>query len=346
MLQYLIILLGQNATSFCHYQIEKDKKELISLENLRAGILFAMKHNLAVQFVYPPFELPEAYKSHIQSIEHTNIMPAECYNEEADIIVYDDIKSLSPEKEKIIVARTSKSDLFKSGNIITEILPEINRLNLIITDIEHFTPADSKQYQTLLDTWSIILKTQWQNNNLIQFNLITDRMLLNQMNNCNAGIDNITLAPDGKFYTCPAFYHNQSASIGTPEEGIEIKNKQLYKLAYAPICENCDAYQCKRCIWLNQKITLEVNTPSHEQCVVAHSERNAARNLSIKLQKTKLPITLENIPEINYSDPYEYSYYKQEIACQKNSFGIFLLFFIQCRTYKSKSFEQYVGRCC
>lgn len=71
-------------------------------------------------------------------------------------------------------------------------------------------------------------------------------------------------------------------------------------------CVNCDAYQCKRCIWLNRKTTCEVNTPSHEQCVVAHLERNASRVLlnNIRKHESFLP-EKEEIKEIDYLDPFE-----------------------------------------
>ena len=139
-----------------------------------------------------------------------------------------------------------------------------------------------------------------------QLNILTDRMMLSQMNNCGAAESNITLAPNGKFYVCPAFYYNnESKNVGDLEHGLEIKNKHLYKLDYAPICTNCDAYQCKRCIWLNRKTTLEVNTPSHEQCVVAHMERNASRELLQKIGKGKKPLLQDSIEEIDYLDPFE-----------------------------------------
>ena len=127
------------------------------------------------------------------------------------------------------------------------------------------------------------------------------------MNNCGAGESNITLAPNGKFYVCPAFYlYNKSNSIGSLDDGIDIKNKQLYRLDHAPRCSHCDAYQCKRCVWLNQKTTLEVNTPSHEQCVVAHLERNASRNLLCKLQKHGMILsTYDVMKDIDYLDPFE-----------------------------------------
>ena len=53
-------------------------------------------------------------------------------------------------------------------------------------------------------------------------------------------------------------------------------------------------------------MTLEVNTPSHEQCVLAHMERNASRELLQNIRKhgTFLPEQKE-IKEIDYLDPFD-----------------------------------------
>lgn len=87
--------------------------------------------------------------------------------------------------------------------------------------------------------------------------------------------------------------------------GLDIKNSQLYKLLYAPICRNCDAFQCKRCVWLNRKTTYEINTPSHEQCVVAHLERNASRVLLNNIRKYGEYLPHIEIKEIKYLDPFD-----------------------------------------
>lgn len=79
----------------------------------------------------------------------------------------------------------------------------------------------------------------------------------------------------------------------------------MYKLSYASLCRNCDAYQCKRCIWLNSKMTYEVNTPSHEQCVVAHLERNASRQLLLNIRKYGIFLPDREIKEIEYLDPFD-----------------------------------------
>ena len=86
------------------------------------------------------------------------------------------------------------------------------------------------------------------------------------------------------------------------QTGLDIKNRQLYRLEYAPLCRVCDAFQCKRCIWLNRKTTGEVNTPSHEQCVAAHLERNASRKL---LNDWQDYFPDKKIEPVDYLDPFE-----------------------------------------
>lgn len=94
-------------------------------------------------------------------------------------------------------------------------------------------------------------------------NLLTDRIILNKMNNCNAGFSHLTLAPNGLLYVCPAFYadkkNHQSKypeydfCLGEMCNDIHIPNESLYKLENSPLCRTCDAFQCRRCIWLNKK---------------------------------------------------------------------------------------------
>lgn len=151
------------------------------------------------------------------------------------------------------------------------------------------------------------IKELYSQGKVPQCNILTDRIMLTKMNNCGAGETSITLAPDGKFYACPAFYLCDSdRSLGDLKSGLNIKNPQLYRLDHAPICRHCDAFQCHRCVWLNRKATLEINTPSHEQCVIAHLERNASRELQMELAKcTNIFSSYEEIKEINYLDPFE-----------------------------------------
>lgn len=314
MIEYLIIQLDDTSTSYCHYENPKRKENLIGLDILKSGILFAMKENLMIQFVYPDYELPSEYKEAIESIDHSKIISSLCEDDtlrnEADVIVCHDWVGLAYgkfEEGKIYVLRTSKADLFERYLFIKDVLPKVTRLNIVITDVESFKEEDFERYKQILKVLSEHLEKLYADGKNPQLNILTDRMMLSAMNNCGAGDTNITLAPNGKFYVCPAFYlYDEPDCIGSLTNDLDIKNKQLYRLDHASICSHCDAYQCKRCVWLNQKTTLEVNTPSHEQCVVAHLERNASRELLNNIRKhgSFLP-DQGTIKEIDYLDPFD-----------------------------------------
>ena len=266
-----------------------------------------------IQFVYPDYELPGEYKEAIESIDHSKIVSSLCNDkslaDEADVIVFHDWSGISyamtfPDKSYVL--RTTKAKLFERYLFLKEFLSKVARLNIVITDIETFDDGDYEQYKLILHTLSENIEKMYVDGLAPQLNLLTDRIMLKEMNNCGAGDTNITLAPNGKFYICHAFYiENEDDCIGDVKRGLDIKNKQLYKLKYSPICSHCDAYQCKRCVWLNRKTTLEVNTPSHEQCVVAHLERNSSCELLKSIRKHGKFLPETEIQEIDYLDPFD-----------------------------------------
>lgn len=318
MIQYIVILLDDTSVSFCHYSVDRHEHRLIPLQTLRAGILYAMKENLNVQFVYPDYELPAEYQEAIDSVDHSDIKPKGKDCVDADVVVLDGLeqaKQCSLCHDKPYVLRITKDCLLSQASQVASLLGHVARLNVIITDARSFTDADADRYSAALQVLADETKRLLLTGVSVQLNLLTDRMALDDMNNCGAGDTTITLAPDGHFYVCPAFYQcAQQNSIGSSvgydigdlESGLNIKNAQLYRIDHAPICRHCDAYQCRRCIWLNRLITCEVNTPSHEQCVMAHLERNASQVLlkAMRQHGTFLP-EHGDISEISYLDPFD-----------------------------------------
>lgn len=312
MLQYLVILLDDTSVSYCHYQTEGVQPRLMELDTLHRGICYAMMENLMIQFVYPNYDIPEPYRKAIETIDHTKIMPYP--NAKADVVVLDKWE-LKETVDVPVVLRTSKQDFFVRFEELKCMLSKTPRLNVIVTDVETLSEDEFEKYRLVLDEVSTYLEEMYTADCSPQLNLLTDRIMLKTMNNCGAGDTSITLAPNGKFYVCPGFYYdsvkadNPNAAYGLAgdlKNGMEIKNPQLYKLENAPICRHCDAWQCKRCIWLNRKTTLEVNTPGHEQCVAAHLERNQSRTLLKRLRNQDTFLRdAEEIKEIDYLDPFD-----------------------------------------
>lgn len=313
MLQYLIIILDDASTSYCHYESKSPSNHLIELPTLKAGIRFAMKENLMIQFVYPESDLPNDYKEAIETIDHSKIIPSTSLMvDEADIVVFNNWKDaigFALESSSTYVLRICKVDLFAQVDVIKTLISKVSRLNLVIIDIDSFKDDDFVKYQDVLASFSNEVEKLFKEGKTPQLNVITDRIALTQMNNCNAGYNNITLAPNGKFYICPAFYYSEedreAFCVGDLQNGLSIKAANLYKLPYAPLCRICDAYQCKRCVWINRKMTYDITTPSHEQCVLSHIERNVSRNILENVRKEKEFYPEQDIKEIDYLDPFD-----------------------------------------
>ena len=325
MLQYLVILLDDTSVAYCHADNPLKERNLIPLETLKKAILFGMKQNLMIQYVFPDYALPKEYSEVIESIDNVKIYPFGCKpvtgiedGNDADVEVANEV----PEKveAKNLVLRLTFSEMLKQKDAIAKLFASGARVNLCITDVEKFTDEQIVTYKQVLNEWNTVLLNLYKQGQSPQFNLLTDRMMLDKMHNCDAGVSNITLAPNGKFYLCPAFYYDEQAkvdnqlnhhqptsdnSVGGLENGLDIPNPQLLKLDHAPLCRNCDAYQCRRCIWLNRKLTWDLNTPSHQQCVMAYIERNASRDLLNDIRKVGEFMPQIDIKEINYLDPFE-----------------------------------------
>lgn len=312
MLKYLIVQLDDTSVSFCHYDNDKIRPNLIDLNVLKKALFWSMKENLTVQFLYPDYPLPADYKAAIDDIDHADIVAVTCEDtallKKADVVIFDTWDAFncfpfSPGQADVI--RSSFPDLFANEAFLKAVLPKVSRLNIVITDIQSLNSNIEKRYYQFLENLNERIVQEYQNGHIVQVNILTDRMMLDSMNNCSAGTETITLAPNGKFYICPGFYLDGLADVGDIERGLDIKNQQLYRLDHAPICRICDAWHCKRCVWQNRKSTLEVNTPSHEQCVIAHIEREASRKLLALIRESGTFMPDKEIKELDYMDPFE-----------------------------------------
>lgn len=295
------------------------------LDVLKKAIVFGMKENLMIQYVFPDYELPETYNDVIDSIDNTKIYrsgnkPITGVKEtgDADVEVTDGVPELLSCKN--VVLRLSLKDLIGNKDEIANLFRCGARLNICLADVDKFSGNDVDAYKQLLDDWNHILLEIYKQGQSPQVNILTDRLFLNNMRNCDAGVTSITVAPNGRFYICPAFYYDERMkadnmmnhkkpdfdnSVGDLTIGLEIENQQLLRLDHAPLCRNCDAFQCRRCIWLNRKLTWDCNTPSRQQCVISHLERNASRSLLILLQESGLFRQNNIIKDIDYLDPFD-----------------------------------------
>lgn len=316
MIKYLIAILDKQATSFCYYEnpdYYRPASVLMPREELEKTVDYAARNKIAVNFLYGNRRLPGPYEDLIESIDHVKIMPLKLRREMSDgifVINRDDRQEIDRLEENFhlnLILRLEREDLGELAGIFRSLLGKFRRLNLCLLNMADYRPADLTEYGNQLAKIEHYAADEYRAGNMPEINFISDRFMLQNMNNCDAGITHLTAAPNGKLYLCPGFYYdNAENSPATRQPEIEIKNSRLLKLSHAPICRNCDAYQCKRCLFLNQKITGEINTPSSQQCIASHLERNTSGRLLDALKPVIESFRrYVSIPAIPYLDPYE-----------------------------------------
>ena len=192
MMKYLVILLSDQSTSFCYYNTSDNigEKRLMPLEILRNAIKYAFMEDLFIQFVLPPFSLPKEYEEIITSTKGSIIAPhSTSYN--ADVIVIDgfsELNNIEILKDVSYVLRTDKKDFFEQYKEITRRIVEFSRLNIVLTDIESFIDDDFNLYKQILDEFTCSVKDIILSGKTIQLNILTDRLVKNEMNNLSYGM--------------------------------------------------------------------------------------------------------------------------------------------------------------
>ena len=283
----LIVLLASDSTSYCMVDNRPKDSFLLPIGILEKAIHQSMVRNWGLQFVYPDYPLPPEYMSLINSVSHKDIVPRSSMREGDCIVInhWTDIEQNTID-DSFYLLRTTFADFYEKSDCLDALLEKCQRLNVVFVDEFSYSEADEPLYYAALEKLARKTFQQWKQNHKVEVNLITDRLHLTEMCNCNAGWKSVTLAPNGKYYICPSFYYeNESQNCGDIDGGLEIMNPLLYSLSHAPLCSSCGAYHCQRCVYLNQKKTLEVNIPSYEQCAKSRIELDATKmfyNLLIK----------------------------------------------------------------
>lgn len=309
MLKYFIIPLAENAVSFCHYENTGRGSRFIDSDLLSKAVIWAMKENLNVQFLYPDSIVPDNLEKIIESVDHIKIVPASAQSEDllrnADVIVVNGFKERDYDISKTYVLRVTLKEFISGKDSLNSLLKKVDRLNVVFTDIQTQSRENINAYGAFLDKLVYDVASEYEKGHEVQLNVLTDRIMLTGMNNCNAGNDSVAMDLDGRFYPCPAFIDGEAIDCGAIDTGLKIANQQLFNIKNAPVCRQCDAWHCKRCVWLNGKLTREYNTPGWQQCVMAHYERNASRKLLESLRKQQPDFMPETeISKIDYLDPF------------------------------------------
>lgn len=292
----LIFITADNITPHCNYHSNKESNIVMNDELFKKGIQFCEKNNLT-----PILLGNEVHNNSFQCID----TPVKIKNNQG-IAVYDNEVNEVAECP-VCILLVNRDNVSQLSKLVSKLVLHSDRINLIVNDIENFQVSDLDIYSNELDFINNIIIDEHKKGRMVEVSVVSDLLYSASMTNCEAGVEFFALAPNGKFYLCPAIYfENPENHIGSIETGINITNQQLFDIKAATICETCDVYNCKRCKHLNKKLTGEYNVPSKIQCLISHTERNAAMRLQRKLIKLDLDVDITNyIQQKDYMDPLE-----------------------------------------
>ena len=301
----LFFILADDSVRVCGYENRPDGGSRMSPEVFRKGLEFAA-HNFYHSVLLQPtagelYELPDGFAG-------WHAVPAARTPEQhADLVVYDNSVSHLRETPVALLV-VDRQNLGRLEEFARQVIPWSERTVLVLNGIGEFTADEFQLYESQLAAISHLVEEWIAGGRKREFSVLTDRLWLDQMDNCQAGVKTFAVAPNGLLYICPAFYYaDPDSAVGSLETGVDPKKVELCKLTRAPLCAKCDALHCKRCVFDNRRRTGELNTPAQSQCAAAHVELRQTAPLRDRLEALGLdnlcaPITVTSL------DPLDRSY--------------------------------------
>jgi CXXX repeat modification system protein len=308
----LVLLLDEGAPSFCYYASpDPARTARMSDEVLSAALRVADERELALQVIGGRDGVPAALREKLEGREHVCYISAGCgelHPEDVpvlDAVRPEAIERLEPGRHSIALLRVPRRALADWPKVFAALSSRVDRVVLVLLELEQWSDPELDQYQNALGVASDHLLERYLAGSFIELNALSDRLALEQPAECGAGLDHLTVAPDGKLYICPGFALAGEQPVGRVGEEACIPNQRLLRRSCAPICEKCDAFHCRRCVHLNLAATLEINTPPWQLCRAVHLEREQARVLLGRLHERGLLRGLRPIHTVSYEEPFE-----------------------------------------
>jgi CXXX repeat peptide maturase len=309
-----IVLVDEAAVSYCTYENYRylpGPSRPMALATLEAAVGRARATGSSLQFVLGNEPLPAEHRAVMAQAPHVKILPLGSRHDVEDgvfVVGREDYGRL-PEIEEgsrcTLNLRIERDVVPELAALVETALVRSARVNVMLLNLELWGEEDLLDYRAQLQRLAAFLEERYRQRDLVECNLFAGGAA-SARRDCGAGITHLTLAPDGRFYVCPGFFYD---GLGPPcgdlEAGVRVPLARLYTREGAPLCSSCTAVTCPRCVYLNKKITAEVNTPSQQQCVVAHLEQEASARLAERLRAGR-PGTGPGRPRLDYRalDPF------------------------------------------
>lgn len=297
--KHMFFITEDKITPHCMYKSNKNGSSVMDATTFERGLEFCKNNSFA------PVILGD--KSKYGEYKFINFVNSNTKQlKENSILLFDNVLGEAPENVENCTLLVTAENIRMISEFVEKYLTDGVRINLVLKDIENWNNENINEYEKQLDSIVEILYKLYNDEKNAEVNVITDLWYVDKMCNCDAGKNTLALAPNGRIYLCPAFYFDDPDNyVGSLDDGINVKYPRLFDLENSRICSHCDVYSCKRCAFLNMKMTNEVHVPPKIQCLVSHLERNKSMQLQKLLMEKNLIDPLNIIKGIDYMDPLD-----------------------------------------
>lgn len=188
-------MLDSTAPSFCYYK-RGTKQEKISFENLKKAIEYCQENHFFITVIYPEDELEDEIQQLLEDLPHIKILPISQIRllEEGDLLVVDykqekELFDKIPENNYLnLILRMEMAEICNIENIYYNHHHKFCRLSIILTDIHHADENALNQYRLNLKRIKDYIYKDLDFDSELQISILTDRITLSEMNNCNAAL--------------------------------------------------------------------------------------------------------------------------------------------------------------
>jgi radical SAM peptide maturase (CXXX-repeat target family)/CXXX repeat peptide maturase len=299
---HLLILPSDDAVVHCSYTRRHPDARLLDEDDLQNGLRYAREH-----FCRPVILQPESGERLDLTSDWDPISIVSARSKHAaagDILVFDNHVDQGDSCDNSILL-VDAGNIDQLATLVRSLLRRAKRINLVLRGIEGLNDATAGEYERQLGAVAEELLVATQDGAEREVSVLTDRLHLTSAEDCGAGVHTVTLAPNGRFYLCPGFYHNDPAeSVGSPSEGVDPQTVDLCRRRHAPLCVSCDAFQCRRCLFTSHSQTLHYNVPGRDQCVMSHVELKVTARLRERLIALGQSLPVQRI-DVTTLDPLE-----------------------------------------
>lgn len=308
----LVVLLDESAPSFCYYTAPANAPpRRMSRATFERVLDFVDAHRLTLQLVCGRDE-PESFISELVGQRpYMRYLPADNAGQMPDDVLIVDgtswnVLAKGSDRHPLCVLRVQKDELEQLPETWERLSDHAYRVVLVMSGLDRYDQSDLDRYEMVLLDVRQRLAAKYLRGCAEELNVLSDRFGLDAPSDCAAGIDHLTVTPSGELHICPGFALDGEPPVGSLSEGWRIPNQQLLERSRAPICVSCDAFHCRRCVYMNRRTTLELNTPPWQVCRVAHTEREASRVMLSSLHQRRCMEQIRPIAPLDYVDPLDW----------------------------------------